>query len=90
MLIVSSDLSHFHNYESARSLDERTNQAVLSRDYLKMESEGQACGKIRILTLLDLAARLEWKCTFLDYKNSGDTIGDKHSVVGYASFAFYQ
>jgi len=89
ILIISSDLSHFQDYDTAVSIDKNTIQSIQNLDYNKMEKEGDACGKIPILTAIDIAQKLKWKCRLLEYKNSGDVIGDKTGVVGYASFAFY-
>lgn len=46
-------------------------------------------GKTPILALLHLAREKGWNAKKLDYRNSGDTAGDKDSVVGYAAIAFY-
>ena len=48
---------------------------------------GEACGIIPILAVIEIAKRLNWKTELLCYKNSGDTAGDKKRVVGYASIA---
>jgi hypothetical protein len=89
ILIISSDLSHFQDYNTAVSLDKNTIKTIQDLDYNKAETEADACGKIPILTAIDIAKNLNWKCKLLDYKNSGDVIGDKTRVVGYASFVFY-
>lgn len=89
ILIISSDLSHYNSYEIAVKIDKNTINAIKSLDFNKMEIEGDACGKIPILTVIDIAKNLKWKCKLLEYKNSGDTSGNKASVVGYASFVFY-
>lgn len=90
ILVVSSDLSHYHNYTTALKIDKNTISAIQDLDYRKAESEGEACGKIPILAAMDIAKNLGWKCRLLDYKNSGDAAGPKDSVVGYASFALYK
>ncbi|MCH8328923.1 MAG: AmmeMemoRadiSam system protein B [Nanoarchaeota archaeon] len=89
LLIISSDLSHFHDYDTAVSLDKNTIKAIQNLDCNKAETEADACGKIPILTVIDIAKKLKWKCKLLNYKNSGDVIGDKTRVVGYASFVLY-
>ncbi len=89
LLIVSSDLSHYQPYDTAVKIDHNTIKAIQDLDYNKMERQGDACGKISIMTLIDIAKKLNWKPKLLNYKNSGDVIGDKSGVVGYASFAFY-
>jgi hypothetical protein len=47
----------------------------------------EACGKGPILTLMSLAEMNNWRFELIDYRNSGDTAGDKNSVVGYGSVA---
>ena len=39
--------------------------------------------------MIDIARRKGWKARLLDYRNSGDTSGDKSAVVGYAAIAFF-
>lgn len=85
LLIISSDLSHFYTYENANKLDEGTNKAILDLD---PEKVGEACGKIPIQAVIELAKELGWRVKHLIYKNSGDITEDKHRVVGYSSFAF--
>src|ERR1035437_5587476 len=89
LLVVSSDLSHYHPYDEARQLDTRCVKAMCSLDIGAMETQ-EACGKLPILALLHLAHQNGWQARLLDYRNSGDTSGDKsHGVVGYAAIAFY-
>lgn len=89
-IIASSDLSHYYPYEQAIELDSIAHQAITSMNLEKMERRVEACGKTAILTLMQLAKELNWKSILLDYCNSGDTAGDKESVVGYGCYAFYQ
>jgi AmmeMemoRadiSam system protein A len=89
LLVVSSDLSHYHPYDDAEVLDGRCVKAMCSLDIGAMETQ-EACGKLPILALLHLAHQNGWQARLLDYRNSGDTSGDKsHGVVGYAAIAFY-
>lgn len=87
LVVVSSDLSHFHRYEEARQLDLRLLDSVLAGD-LAGVAEGEACGLQPILILMQLAQLKGWKPTLLDYRNSGDTGGDPWRVVGYAAVAY--
>ena len=89
LFVASSDLSHFQRYEEARQLDTSCVQAICDLDVPRMEEE-DACGKLPILTLMHLAKQRGWKAKLLDYRNSGDTAGDRRSVVGYAAIAFYE
>ena len=88
LLVASSDLSHFQPYETARKLDTSCTEAIVGLDTDRMERE-DACGKLPILALMHVARQNGWKAKLLDYRNSGDTAGDKSQVVGYAAIAFY-
>ena len=88
IVIASSDLSHYYPYDEARKLDDRCLKAVCTLDVDKMKDQ-EACGKAPILTLMHLAKRNGWQARLLDYRNSGDTAGDKARVVGYGAVAFY-
>lgn len=88
LIVASTDLSHYHDYEQARQLDAKSNQAVLTTDPKSMES-CEACGKIGVQALLEFARRRKWRPVLTDLRNSGDTAGDKQRVVGYASYLLY-
>jgi AmmeMemoRadiSam system protein B/AmmeMemoRadiSam system protein A len=85
LVVVSSDLSHYHAYDRAREIDHGTVQAIL--DFDPEISHDQACGATPISGLLLAAKGKGLSPRLLDYRNSGDTAGDKRRVVGYASFA---
>jgi AmmeMemoRadiSam system protein A len=89
IVVASSDLSHYHPYDEAKQLDHRCVQAVCDLNIDEMKNQ-EACGKLPILTLMHLARAKGWKAQLLDYRNSGDTAGDKSAVVGYAAIAFYE
>jgi len=90
LLIFSSDLSHYEHYGTANRKDALTINSILSLNIEKMQSTGDACGKLPILLCLKIANKLNWNAKLLNYKNSGDTAGDKSKVVGYASVAFFK
>ncbi|NQU09200.1 AmmeMemoRadiSam system protein B [bacterium] len=88
LVIASSDLSHYHPYDEARARDQRCVQAVCALDIESMKQQ-EACGAAPILTLMHLARRQGWSPQLLDYRNSGDTSGNREGgVVGYAAIAF--
>lgn len=87
LVVISSDLSHFHSYDVARKLDMSFLEAVVRGDYSAAE-RGEACGLLSILTLMLLAGRFGWRPHWLDYRNSGDTAGDRRRVVGYGAVAY--
>lgn len=89
-IIVSSDLSHYFQYNTAAKIDKSTIDSIKNFDFEKTENKGEACGKQGILTLMYLAKKNNWKPYLVAYKNSGDTAGDKDAVVGYCCFAFYE
>ncbi len=89
LIVVSSDLSHYHNYNAACHLDKTFVEAVLQGDRAKT-ARGEACGQAPILALMTIAQAHAWQPHLLDYRNSGDTAGDKAHVVGYAAIAYTQ
>ena len=91
LLVISSDLSHYLDYASAKKKDSETISYITGFEFDKLKSsENSACGKSGILILMHLAKKLGWKPVLLHYANSGDTAGDKGRVVGYAAFAYYR
>ncbi len=86
-IIVSSDLSHYHSYESARARDHAFLNYLLQGDQTRV-SQGEACGKAPIQTLMVIAEHQHWHPHQLDYRNSGDTAGDRRQVVGYAAISY--
>ena len=88
LIIVSSDLSHFRPYDEARRRDLSTVDAILTGDVDALGPE-DACGYRGIAGVMQLAAREGWDSALIDYRNSGDTAGDRARVVGYASIGFF-
>ncbi|KAF0163281.1 MAG: hypothetical protein FD157_3151 [Rhodocyclaceae bacterium] len=88
LIVISSDLSHFHTYHEAQAIDKATAEHILALDQLT--SFDQACGALPINGLLALARKRGLRIERVAQCNSGDTAGDKSRVVGYASFALYE
>lgn len=86
LIVISSDLSHFHPYQTAQTIDAQTAQDILNLQ--NTLSHEQACGGTPVNGLLLAARHHQLQPHLLDLRNSGDTAGDKDRVVGYASFAF--
>ncbi|MGB5446890.1 MAG: AmmeMemoRadiSam system protein B [Psychromonas sp.] len=87
LVVVSSDLSHYHPYPQAQSLDDKTIEHILNYEYhLK---GGNACGCYALNGLLRYAQNQNWAIKLLKKANSGDTFGSKNEVVGYASFILF-
>ena len=87
LLVISSDLSHYYPYDTARKLDLSFVQAVLDGDR-RDAARGEACGRAPVITAMEIARRKGWTPRLLDYRTSGDTAGDRWQVVGYASVAY--
>ncbi|MFA5392269.1 MAG: AmmeMemoRadiSam system protein B [Candidatus Paceibacterota bacterium] len=88
LLLVSSDLSHYYQYEEAKKLDKVTIDAILDNDSQRLEKFGEACGKTGIEMLIEIAKKRNWQPKLLKALNSGDITGEKTQVVGYASIAY--
>ncbi len=86
LLLVSTDLSHYHDRATARRLDRHTADAVLARD-VQAIFPNDACGVWALRGIVAWAARRELAVELLDLRTSGDTAGDPGRVVGYGAFA---
>jgi AmmeMemoRadiSam system protein B len=86
LVVVSTDLSHDHDYATARRIDAETTRAIEARAAEWIESE-QACGYLPVQGVLLHARHRGLRVRALDVRNSGDTAGSRDSVVGYGSFA---
>ena len=86
LIVISSDLSHYHSYAQARHCDRATVDKIL-RLRAPLDPE-QACGATPLNGLLASAREHGLEPHLMDLRNSGDTAGDRTRVVGYASIAF--
>ena len=87
VIVVSSDLSHYHSYEEAEALDSETTQAIEHLDgYLDGE---QACGCTAINGLMIAAKQHGLHVSLIDLRNSGDTAGCREHVVGYGAYELH-
>ncbi len=85
LIVVSTDLSHFHTYDQARALDAETGEMIRHLDPARIDGN-RACGYRALNGLLTAAARRSLRVTALDERNSGDTAGDRGRVVGYGAY----
>lgn len=86
LVVISSDLSHYLPYRQARWRDQATVEEILQlHPQLNVD---QACGALPVNGLILAAQRHHLVPALLDHRNSGDTAGDRHRVVGYTSIAF--
>jgi len=104
LFVISTDLSHYPNYEDAKMVDMRTLNAILSNNVERfistivenetLEIPGlstSACGWASIITLLQLTQNQPYSYELLEYKNSGDSpYGEKDRVVGYGALRVYK
>ena len=89
VIVVSSDLSHYHDYETARRLDRETAETIEARQAGAVDP-AQACGATPVNALLQIAAAKGLSAATIDLRNSGDTAGPRDEVVGYGAFVFGQ
>lgn len=89
LIVISSDLSHYENYETARKMDGAVSEAIVALDERWLDFDN-ACGMVPICGLLNLAKTKGMRAELLDLRNSGDTAGPRDQVVGYGAFAFYE
>ena len=88
LIVISTDLSHYHAYNEARRLDRDTSNAIenLKPDLIGYED---ACGRNGLKGMMTVAEEKNLSIDTLDLRNSGDTAGDKSRVVGYGAYAFH-
>ncbi len=84
LIVVSSDLSHFLDYDAAVRADAETSRSIEARRE-DIEPE-QACGCRPLNGLLHIATRHGLTVSTIDLRNSGDTAGPRHRVVGYGAY----
>ena len=87
LIVISSDLSHYHDDATARRLDAATSAAIESLAPMGITDE-QACGRVPIMGLLRAARRHSLTASTIDLRNSADTAGPADRVVGYGAFVF--
>jgi len=87
VIVVSSDLSHYHDYETACRLDRETAETIEARQAGAVDF-AQACGATPVNALLQIAADKGLSAATIDLRNSGDTAGPRDEVVGYGAFVF--
>lgn len=88
LIVISSDLSHYHEYAEARRMDSATSDAIKN---LKPDLIGydDACGRNGIKGMITVALEKNLSADILDLRNSGDTAGSKDQVVGYGAYVFH-
>ena len=102
LFVISTDFSHYPDYEDAMDIDLLTSNAICSNDpeqLLKVIEKNKKkrishlatslCGWTSVLTLLYLTQNKNLEYKKIEYRNSGDAkpYGDKERVVGYWALA---
>lgn len=88
LVVISSDLSHYHDYATARALDETTSRAIETL-HPEQLNEDSACGRNPVAGLLTVAQQRGLRAKTIDLRNSGDTQGARERVVGYGAYVFH-
>ncbi len=94
ILIISSDLSHYHTLEECNSIDRRTIRAMLSlkpASFLwgALQGEYEACGASAIALGEEILLKLGVdRAVLLKHGTSADAGAGTRRVVGYSSVAF--
>lgn len=103
LVVASSDLSHYPDFDVANIVDKETLKAVSTMDIktihstakkgeLKAGVDTSACGIGPIMVLVKTMNELNCKKVYVvSYANSGQSvIGETDRVVGYGAVAFYE
>ena len=95
LVVVSSDMSHYHDGKAARAMDEASLasiKALDAQDFYQQCRLGkkEMCGFVPVTTALLLAQARGLQAKVLKYAHSGDITGDNSRVVGYGSVIFYK
>lgn len=88
LILISSDLSHYHDYATAQRLDRATSNAIATLHPERIDYD-HACGRTPVGGLLLAARKHGLHAEVLDLRNSGDTAGPRDRVVGYGAYALH-
>ena len=88
LIVISTDLSHYHSYEEARRIDGQTISRITA--FATDLDHEEACGATPLNGLLSLSKRKNLSLKLLAACNSGDTAGGRDRVVGYSAFGLYE
>ncbi len=87
LIVISSDLSHYHDYADAMQRDRHTTAHIEALDTNLAYDD--ACGRNPIQGLLLAARKHGLSVETRDLRNSGDTAGPRDRVVGYGAYVFH-
>ena len=88
LFLISSDLSHYLEYDKAKQCDKATCKSIEALQPQNIHYE-QACGRSGVAGMLLSAQKHHLHVKTLDLRNSGDTAGPRDRVVGYGCWLFY-
>jgi AmmeMemoRadiSam system protein B len=89
LIVLSTDLSHYHPYAAAKARDAATAAAIEALAGARIGPE-DACGCRPLAGLLAVAKARALKIERLDLRTSGDTAGPQDRVVGYGAWVLYE
>jgi AmmeMemoRadiSam system protein B/AmmeMemoRadiSam system protein A len=88
LIVISTDLSHYHPYATACEIDRATVTRIAS--FATDLDHREACGATPLNGFLAAASERRLSIRLLAACNSGDTAGGKGQVVGYSSFSLHE
>lgn len=88
LIVISTDLSHYHDYATACRMDAATSRAIAALQPERIDYE-DACGRNPVGGLLSLARARGLRVEVADLRNSGDTAGPRDQVVGYGAYVLH-
>jgi MEMO1 family protein len=88
LIVISTDLSHYHAYDEARRIDGNTISRITG--FATDLDHEEACGATPLNGFLSLSKKKNLSLKLLAAGNSGDTAGGRDQVVGYSAFGLYE
>lgn len=88
LVVISSDLSHYHDYWTACDIDRETSKLIEQREWRKLSGD-RACGYRGIKGLLKVCQQRDLQVKTVDLRNSGDTSEMRDQVVGYGCYVVF-
>lgn len=89
LIVISSDLSHYHEYNESRRIDQHTSSIIEDYDFSKLTPQ-QACGAYPVKGMLLCASKRNMKIDRRALCNSGDSAGSRDRVVGYGAWCLFE
>ncbi len=89
LIVISSDLSHYHNDSTAKQLDRETAAVIESLDADHLDTQ-HACGAYPVRGLLAAAKKHHMQPLTVAMGNSATVSGDYNRVVGYGAWMFFE